>query len=79
VRIDGYTADLAGDPLVRQRLRPERVGLEHRHLARLRVQADLKVRPYDDEKRDARADQQHKQTVWELKVGSRDFHVHTHP
>ena len=47
VRIDGDAADLSGHPLVRQRLRPERIRLEQRHLARLRSQADLKVRLYD--------------------------------
>ena len=32
VRIDGDAADLAGHPFVRQRLRPQRIRLEQRHL-----------------------------------------------
>jgi hypothetical protein len=49
VRIDGHAADLPGDPFVRQRLRPERIGLEDRDLACLRGQADLKIGLYDGE------------------------------
>jgi hypothetical protein len=37
VRIDGDAADLSADPLVRQGLRPQRIGLEERHLLPVRL------------------------------------------
>jgi hypothetical protein len=49
MRVDRDAADGAGRPLVGQCLRPERIGLEQRNLARLRGQADLKVGLYDSE------------------------------